>query len=68
MSPRKRHDPAKVYSQTIERSERRQGFLNFIQSNGLPKNEESAHLYAFSLGLNTHDRVNLTHELTEGYD
>lgn len=66
MSSRRRRDPAEVYRQTMAKSDRHQQFLNYLQARNLPRNEESAHLYAFSLGLGVSERVNLVHELTEG--
>lgn len=66
MSSRRRRDPAEVYRQTMAKCDRRQKFLNYLHAQNLPKNEDSAHLYAFSLGLGVSERVNLVGELTEG--
>jgi hypothetical protein len=65
MSSRKRRDPAEIARQSMEKSERRRGFLEYIQAHDLPKNEQSAHFYAYTVTSSVSEKVNLVHELVE---
>ncbi|GEM_PF-3865070 len=58
---------ANVARQTEARSSKRTQYREFLERNGYEHNEDNAHFFAISLGLNSHDRVNLVHELMSGF-
>ena len=57
----------KLAQQTQERAERRNRYSDFLAAHGYERNEDSAHLFAFSLGLLADDRAKLVHELMSGF-
>ncbi|HEY2454746.1 MAG TPA: hypothetical protein VGI71_19415 [Scandinavium sp.] len=57
----------KLAQQTQVQAERRKRYCDFLAAHGYERNEESAHLFAFSLGLLADDRVKLVHELMSGF-
>ena len=57
----------KLAQQSQDRADRRKLYCDFLLAYGYERNEESAHLFAFSLGLLSDDRAKLVHELMSGF-
>lgn len=68
MSPRNRRTPEEVSRLSREKHDRRQHFLSYLQAHNLPKNEQSAHIYAYTVTSSVTEKVNLVSELLKGME
>lgn len=54
---------AKLAQKSAEKQEMRRRFRLFLERHELERSEQNAHSFAFSLSLNSNDRVNLVYDL-----